>query len=88
MGAYIRERLQGDLAEKRQTARKPKADEQQLALVLSELGHSQLSANLNQLAKAINTAAAEVERELLNACQAVAVMRDRQIAALGLKVEG
>ena len=92
LGAYIRERLLGDRSGKRRRSRKPKLDDQKIALVLADLGRSRLASNLNQLAKAANMGtldvSSEVERELQTACQAVATMRDILIASLGLKVEG
>jgi hypothetical protein len=92
LGTYIRERLLGGTADKRRPVRKPKVDEKRIALVLAELGRSRLSANLNQLAKAVNMGtldvSQEVERELQAACRAVITMRDTLIGALGLKAEG
>lgn len=92
LGTYIRKRLLDGRAEKRRPQRRPKPDDQQIALVLAELGRSRLSSNLNQLAKAAHTGtlgtSAEVERELLSACAAVATMRDTLIFALGLRPEG
>lgn len=91
LGAYIRTRLLDGRAEKRRPQRKPKVDEQKIALVLAELGRSRLSNNLNQLAKAVHTGTLgvpqDVERELLTACRAVSAMRDTLITALGLKPE-
>ena len=91
LGAYIREQLLGDYADKRRASRKPKIDEQQLALVLAELGKSRLSSNLNQLAKSVNIGyldvSRDVEQELKDACGAVLAMRELLITALGLKSE-
>jgi hypothetical protein len=91
LGAYIRERLLGDQARKRQVRRKPKVDDKRIALVLAELGGSRLSSNLNQLAKAANMGtldvSRDVEQELREACRAVLAMRDALIAALGLRAE-
>ncbi len=88
LGAFIRAQLLEGRVEKRRPQRKPRADDQKIALVLAELGRSRLSANLNQLAKAANTGtlglSATVEEELHEACQAVLSMRDNLIAALGL----
>ena len=89
LGVYIRERLLGEQAQKRKTARKPKTQEKQLALVLAELGNSRLSSNLNQLAKSANRGtldvSRDVEQDLQDACAAVLAMRDALILALGLK---
>ena len=92
LGTYIRRRLLDGQAEKRRPQRRPRPDDQQIALVLAELGRSRLSSNLNQLAKAAHTGtlgtSAEVERELMTACTAIASMRDTLVAALGLRPEG
>ena len=91
LGAYIRDRLLGDKAEKRRTFRKPKIDDKQIAQVLAELGASRLSSNLNQLAKSANMGTLDVsrnvEQELEDACAAILVMRDTLLMALGLKTE-
>lgn len=84
LGAFIRERLLGDQAEKRRIQRKPRIDDKQAAMLLAELGHSRLSSNLNQLAKHANTGSLdvspEVERELHDAYLAErASARGRQI---------
>ncbi len=89
LGAYIRERLLGERVHHRRTPRRPNIDEKQLAAVLAELGHSRLSSNLNQLARAVNMGtldlSQDVEQELRDACRAVSAMRDTLIYALGLK---
>ena len=91
LGAYIRERLLGDKADKRRTFRKPKVDDKQIAQVLAALGASRLSSNLNQLAKSANMGTLDVsrnvEQELQDACGAVLAMRDALLTALGLKVD-
>ncbi len=91
LGTYIRERLLGENAEKRRIQRKPRIDEQKIAVVLAELGRSRLSSNLNQLAKSANMGTLDVsrdiEQELKDACGAVLAMRDALIIALGLKPE-
>lgn len=92
LGAYIRERLLGEQAEKRKYQRKPRIDDQQAALLLAELGRSRLSSNLNQLAKHANTGSLDVsegiEQELHEAYLAILAMRDALIAALGLRSGG
>ena len=92
LGAYIREQLLGGHVQQRRRLRKPRVDDKQLALLLAELGRSRISANLNQLARAVNTGtlglSEDVERELVEACSAVVAMRDALISALGLKAEG
>ena len=91
LGAYIRERLLGERAEKRRTFRKPKGDDKQIAQVLAELGASRLSSNLNQLAKSANMGTLDVsrnvEQELQDACGTVLAMRDALLTALGLKTD-
>jgi hypothetical protein len=92
LGSYIRECLLGDQAQKRRKSRKPQINEQKIALVLAELGHSRLSSNLNQLAKHANTGSLDVsqdiEQELHDAYLAVLAMRDALMTALGLKSGG
>ena len=60
-------------------------------MLLAELGHSRLASNMNQLAKAANTGALDASehttREILEACWAIAQMRELLIRALGLKPE-
>jgi len=92
LGRYIRDRVLGSEQQKRRTSRKPKLDEKQLAQLLAALGQSRQSSNLNQLAKHANMGTLPIHRdiagELREACQAVRVMRDALLSALGLKVEG
>lgn len=88
LGAYIRERLLGDAAEPRKRrGNSPVKDKEALGRVMGALGGSRLSANLNQLAKAVNTGSLpvtpETEAELQEACQAVAEMRADLLRALG-----
>lgn len=82
----------GKNTEKRRSIRRPSMDHQKLALVLSELGHSRLASNMNQLAKAANIRTLDfsdsVVRDLQEACRAIAQMREMLIVALGLKPEG
>ena len=87
LGAYIRSELLGDKAVKRRVLRKPQVNDQKLALVLSALGESRLSQNLNQLAKHANMGTLDVSdnvnQQLEDACIAVASMREVLMAALG-----
>lgn len=93
---YIRRKLFGDAATPRvQRIRKPKrptVDQTAIAKVLAGLGHSRLSQNMNQIAKAANMGALpvsnELEEELKAACAEIALMRVTLISALGLKPEG
>tara|TARA_R110002110_G_scaffold358064_5_gene567381 strand:- start:38 stop:460 length:423 start_codon:yes stop_codon:yes gene_type:complete len=88
LGAYIRERLFGEDVTPRTTRGKfPVKDQAALGRVLGALGSSRLSANLNQLAKAVNTGSLpvtpETEEELRKACAAVLAMREDILSALG-----
>ena len=90
LGAYIRSELLGDKAIKRRVLRKPQVNDQKLALVLSALGESRLSQNLNQLAKHANMGTLEIsepiEHELLDACKAITSMREVLLSALGQRI--
>lgn len=92
LGTYLRDRLLGDRAEKRQMRRRPTIEQGQYASLLAALGSSRMSSNLNQLAKAANTgtldASDDLERQLEEACSAVLEMRKALFMALNLKVEG
>ena len=86
---YIRERVFGDGANTtRRSVRRPRIEDAELAAALSGLGHSRLSSNLNQLAKAVNMGSLDVEedvqQQLKDACDAIQAMRDALIMALGL----
>lgn len=91
LGAYVRNRLLRDCAEKRHVTRRPQLDEQKVAMLLAALGRSRLAANLNQLAKAANMGtlgtSQGVATELNEACRDVRIMKETLIAALGLKVK-
>ena len=91
LGAYICSRILGEHAQKRRKTRRPGPDHQKLALILSELGRSRLSSNMNQLAKAANIGVIDtsdsVIADLQEACQSISQMRKMLIAALGLKPE-
>ncbi len=88
LGAYIRDRLFGDDVTPRTVRGKaPVKDHAALGRVLGALGASRLSANLNQLAKAVNTGSLpvtpETEEDLRRACAAVIAMREDILNALG-----
>ena len=88
LGAYIRSKLLGDAASySRRRSRRPVRDDRALAKLLSELGTSRLSQNLNQLARAANTGSLQVtpdtEKALQQACRDVAWMRATLLKALG-----
>lgn len=87
--AYIRECVFGEQETRRRSPRRPKIEDQQMASLLSALGHSRLSSNLNQLAKSANMGTLDVspdtEQQLQEAAMAVLAMRDALFTALGLK---
>lgn len=86
MAAYIRSAI---LDGHEKPRRGQNYDQQKLALVLSALGQSRLSQNINQLAKAANMGtldfSPETERSLQNACAEIIALRQILIEALGLK---
>lgn len=92
LGKYIRGTLLGDHAMPRRTARKPAADDKQVAALLSELGQSRLSSNMNQLAKAANMGILEVDDDvrlqLQQACAAIVAMREALLIALRITPRG
>lgn len=93
LSAYIREKLFGDdVSPRKKRTNRPVADAEALGRVLGALGGSRLSANLNQLAKAVNTGSLpvtpETEAELQEACRAVRAMSDELQRALGRKPGG
>lgn len=79
LGAYIRTQLLGEKAKKRRTLRKPKIDDQKLAIVLSLFGDQRIAANLNQLAKHANMGTLDVSdadiAQLQEACAAMIAVR-------------
>ncbi len=88
LGTYIREQLLGDdVSPRKHGQRRVVADDEALARILGGLGGSRLSANLNQLAKAVNSGSLpvtpETEAELLQACRDVSAMRRDLLKALG-----
>lgn len=92
LGAYIRDQLLGDKAQKRRKSRKPALEDGQYAALLAALGESRLSSNLNQLAHHANTGTLDVtestERQLQDAYDAILAMREALFTALGLKSGG
>lgn len=93
LGAYIRDRLFGDDVTPRTVRGKTFVkDHAALGRVLGALGASRLSANLNQLAKAVNTGSLpvtpETEDDLRQACKDVQAMRRDLLIALGLNQAG
>lgn len=93
LGAYVRDRLFGpDAAPRKTRGKTPVKDHEALGRVLATLGGSRLSQNLNQLAKAVNTGSLpvtpETERDLKEACAAVARIRAELMRALGASMGG
>jgi len=90
LGAYIREQLFDTPSPRKRVFRQPVKNEKTLAKLLTELGQSRLSSNLNQLAKASNSGSlpitSETEQALNQACEDVEMMRQYLIQALGLKI--
>lgn len=73
----------------RRAARSSGVDRELLGRVLSALGQSRLSSNLNQIAKAVNLGCLpvtpETESGLRDACHAVRLMRNALLGALGVE---
>ncbi len=89
LGTYCRQELLGSNVDKGRKQRQPKVDQKEVAALLAGLGHSKMSSNLNQLAKAANTGtlplSSEVEEQLQDAYAAVIAMREALFMALGLR---
>jgi len=91
LGAYIREQLLETTAPRKRCFRQPVQNEKLLAQLLTELGQSRLSNNLNQLAKASHKNALpltpKARQELEQAAQDIRDMKAYLVQALGLKYE-
>lgn len=91
LSAYIRERLFDTPSPRKRSFRQPLKDEETLAKLLTELGQSRLSNNLNQLAKASNSGSLpvtpETEQAIHQAAHDVEEMKAYLIKALGLQPE-
>ena len=92
ISAYIREQLFDAPCSRKRHLRQPVKNEKILAQLLSELGQSHLSNNLNQLAKASHIGSLpltlETEQALNQAADDIKFMRHSLVKALGLQVEG
>jgi len=90
LSAYIRERLFDTPSPRKRSFRQPIKDEETLAKLLTELGQSRLSNNLNQLAKASNSGSLpvtpETEQAIHQACEDVDRMKKYLVKALGLQI--
>ena len=90
LSAYVRSRCVGDSAPAHRTkGKRPVKDEEALGRVLGALGRSQLSNNLNQLAKAVHSGTLglqeDTEAALQKAAYDIAYIRMTLIKALGLQ---
>lgn len=86
---YIRRQLLGENVAPRQARRRPVEGDEMLSTVLSELGRSRLSSNLNQLARAVNSGSLpvspETEKAILEACADIKAMSNNLTKALGVE---
>tara|TARA_R110000850_G_scaffold38800_27_gene100994 strand:+ start:148 stop:576 length:429 start_codon:yes stop_codon:yes gene_type:complete len=90
LSAYVRSRCVGDIAPPHRTkGKRPVKDEEALGRVLGALGRSQLSNNLNQLAKAAHSGTLGLQEDseaaILKAAYDIAYIRLTLIKALGLQ---
>jgi hypothetical protein len=88
LGTYMKAVLFGhDLPKVRRRNTQPVQDHEALGRVLAALGQSRLSANLNQMARAVNTGTLpvhpETEADLRRACADVHEMRTTLLEAFG-----
>ncbi|MFN7113326.1 MAG: plasmid mobilization protein [Alphaproteobacteria bacterium] len=85
---YIRRQLLGNNITPRQQRRRPVEDAEILSALLSGLGKSRLSSNLNQLARAVNSGSLpvspETEKAILEACADIKAMSNNLTKALGV----
>lgn len=85
---YIRRQLLGENIAPRQPRRRPVEDEEILSALLSGLGKSRLSSNLNQLARAVNSGSLpvspETEKAILEACADIKIISNNLTKALGV----
>ncbi|CAA0099190.1 Uncharacterised protein [Halioglobus japonicus] len=89
IGGYIRHQLFGsDRTIRRTRGRNPIQDQEALGQVLAALGRTRDANNLNQIAKAANYGALELDDEaraaLLEACANIHEMRGHLVMALGV----
>lgn len=85
---YIRRQLLGENVAPRQPRRRPVEDAEILSALLSGLGKSRLSSNLNQLARAVNSGSLpvspETEKAILEACADIKTLSNNLTKALGM----
>lgn len=89
LSRFIRDALLDGMQRRRKAYRKPKRDDVLLCKVLAALGHTRLSSNLNQIAKAANRGALpvteELSEDLQSACLDIRAMRMTLMMALGFQ---
>ncbi|MFN7112844.1 MAG: plasmid mobilization protein [Alphaproteobacteria bacterium] len=89
---YIRRQLLGEHVAPRPPRRRPVEDAEILSALLSGLGKSRLSSNLNQLARAVNSGSLpvspETEKAILEACAEIKAMSNNLTKALGVDIGG
>jgi hypothetical protein len=88
LAAYIRSRLFDDPTPRKRRMKRPVKDHKLLAELLTKLGASRISNNLNQLARAANSGSLllipEIENDLRQALADIAWMRKILMQGLGL----
>ncbi len=91
LAVYIRSRLFDDPTPRKRRMKRPVKDHKLLAELLTKLGSSRISNNLNQLARAANSGSLllmpEIEEELRQALADIAWMRKTLMKSLGLYQE-
>ncbi len=89
IGDYIRRQLLGENVAPRRPRRRPAEGDEILSTVLSELGRSRVSSNLNQLARAVNSGSLpvspETEKAILEACTEIKALSNNLTKALGME---
>jgi hypothetical protein len=87
LSAYVREQIFGEAASGRRSPRAVSVDRARAAQILSLLGETRISNNLNQLARHAHTGSLifddETRRDLKEACATVGQVRDLLMQALG-----
>ena len=88
LGTYARSRLFNDPTPRKRRMKRPVKDHKILAELITKLGASRISSNLNQLARAANSGSLllmpEVEENLRQALSDIAWMRKTLMKSLGL----
>lgn len=88
LATYIRSRLFDNPTPRKRRMKRPVKDHKLLAELLTKLGASRISSNLNQLARAANSGSLllmpEIEEDLRQALEDIAWMRKILMQGLGL----